>query len=402
MRIDLPNPVKEILSRLRKQNFEAYIVGGCVRDSILGKSPEDWDITTNARPDEIIKLFPKTLETGLKHGTVTVILNRIAYEVTTFRIDGKYSDGRHPDQVKFTKKLYEDLRRRDFTINAMAYAEETGLEDKFGGMKDLKDKVIRCVGEARERFMEDALRMLRAIRFSAQLDFSIAEETRRAITELSLHIQKVSKERIFVELTKLLISANPEKVEDIFCLGLASNIVDGFEEIKQEDCQALVYAKKLSNKKYLRYSALMRNLEPKQAVQILQGLRSDKDTIIKVQTLITYAKLPVPQNKVEIKKVLYEIGVENFRDYLELYEYGFTKEKKTICVQQLRAWLDEIIIKEEPYDLKKLAVGGRDLIAIGIQPGPKLREILENLLLVVMENPSYNNKEKLLKSLMIQ
>ena len=224
MHITLPTKVKQIISRLEKADFEAYAVGGCVRDSILKRSPEDWDITTSAKPEEVKKLFSTTIDTGLQHGTVTVVIEKEGFEVTTFRLDGDYTDGRHPDRVAFTSSLTEDLRRRDFTINAMAYSEKTGLIDEFDGERDLEDGVIRAVGEAKERFSEDALRMLRAIRFAGQLNFKIEEKTFDAIKELSPNISKVSVERIAKELEKLLLSGNPEYIALVYETGIFSVI----------------------------------------------------------------------------------------------------------------------------------------------------------------------------------
>lgn len=180
MRIELPEKVKRIIAILQRNGYEAYAVGGCVRDAMLGREPQDWDITTSALPDQVKALFSRTIDTGIQHGTVTVLLDREGFEVTTYRVDGKYEDGRHPSEVSFTASLAEDLKRRDFTVNAMAYNEKDGLIDLFDGAGDLKRGIIRCVGNAVERFSEDALRILRAFRFSAQLDFSIEEETLRA------------------------------------------------------------------------------------------------------------------------------------------------------------------------------------------------------------------------------
>ena len=209
MQIELPAKVKYIISKLEDNGYEAYAVGGCVRDSVLNRIPEDWDITTSAKPEEVKKLFQATIDTGLQHGTVTVIVDKEGYEVTTFRLDGDYTDGRHPDRVAFTSSLTEDLKRRDFTINAMAYSVKTGLVDRFDGLQDLENGIIRAVGNAEERFTEDALRMLRAIRFAGQLNFEIEEETFDAIKKLSSNISKVSVERIAKELEKLLLSSNP-------------------------------------------------------------------------------------------------------------------------------------------------------------------------------------------------
>ena len=206
MKIDLPDKVTYIIETLTEHGFEAYAVGGCVRDMMLGRKPMDWDITTSAKPEQVKELFYHTIDTGIQHGTVTVMLSHEGFEVTTYRIDGEYEDARHPKEVLFTSNLLEDLKRRDFTINAMAYNEKDGLVDAFDGQKDLERGMIRCVGVAEERFSEDALRMLRAVRFAAQLDFQIEEKTKAAIKKLAPNIAKVSAERIQTELVKLLTS----------------------------------------------------------------------------------------------------------------------------------------------------------------------------------------------------
>ena len=219
--MEIPQAVEKIIDTLEAGGFEAYAVGGCVRDTLLGREPEDWDITTSARPEQVKSLFRRTVDTGIQHGTVTVLENHQGYEVTTYRIDGEYEDGRHPKQVEFTASLTEDLKRRDFTINAMAYSKKTGIVDEFGGMEDLKRGIIRCVGAAQERFTEDALRILRAIRFSAQLGFSIEEQTLEAVRQIAPNLVHVSKERIQVELTKLLKSPHPERMSLVFDTGIA-------------------------------------------------------------------------------------------------------------------------------------------------------------------------------------
>ena len=204
MILEIPKNAETILHILEKAGYEAYVVGGCVRDSILGRSPDDWDITTSAKPEQVKALFHRTVDTGLQHGTVTVLMEKEGYEVTTYRVDGEYEDGRHPKEVTFTASLKEDLKRRDFTINAMAYNDETGLVDAFDGIADLNAKRIRCVGEPTERFSEDALRMLRAVRFAAQLGFAIEERTEQAIRDMCGNLEKISAERIQVELVKLV------------------------------------------------------------------------------------------------------------------------------------------------------------------------------------------------------
>ncbi len=212
MNIQVPEKVNSIIQTLLQNGQEAYAVGGCVRDSLLGREADDWDITTSASPYEVKALFRRTIDTGIQHGTVTVMLDKEGFEVTTYRIDGEYEDGRHPKEVLFTKNLEEDLKRRDFTINAMAYNEQTGMVDIFGGVQDLQNKIIRCVGVAGERFDEDALRIMRAFRFSAQLGFSIEKNTWAAAAERAEHLNKISVERIRTELTKLLLSNNPDRL----------------------------------------------------------------------------------------------------------------------------------------------------------------------------------------------
>lgn len=212
MNIQVPEKVNRIIGILLQHGYEAYAVGGCVRDSLLGREADDWDITTSASPQEVKALFRRTIDTGIQHGTVTVMLDKEGFEVTTYRIDGEYEDGRHPKEVRFTKSLEEDLKRRDFTINAMAYNEQTGMVDIFGGVEDLQNRIIRCVGVAGERFDEDALRIMRAFRFSAQLDFSIEENTRMAAAERAENLKKISAERIRTELTKLLLSGHPDRL----------------------------------------------------------------------------------------------------------------------------------------------------------------------------------------------
>ena len=208
----LPEKVRYIIHRITQAGYEAYAVGGCVRDSVLGRKPDDWDITTSASPRQIKGLFERTLDTGLKHGTVTVMLGQEGFEVTTYRIDGDYEDGRHPKEVTFTASLLEDLKRRDFTVNAMAYNDQDGLVDAFDGIKDLRAGIIRCVGSPEERFSEDALRILRAIRFSAQLGYRIEPQTQKAIEELAPNLRLISAERIQAELIKLVASPHPENL----------------------------------------------------------------------------------------------------------------------------------------------------------------------------------------------
>ena len=267
----LPETVREILRKLETAGHQAYAVGGCVRDSILGKEPDDWDITTDARPEEVKDLFPRTVDTGLQHGTVTVLMGGEGYEVTTYRIDGAYTDGRHPDSIRFTPSLEEDLKRRDFTINAMAVSERGELVDLFGGQEDLRQGCIRCVGDARERFREDALRMLRAVRFAAQLNFAIEAESFAAIAELSENLKLVSKERILAELSKLLLSDHPEKAELLYESGLAPQMATHFPGFHPDYRTAT-----LPKEKALRFAAASEALLPAELAALLKELKSDR------------------------------------------------------------------------------------------------------------------------------
>ena len=224
IKIKVPKNVAYIIGKLNESGYEAFAVGGCVRDAVLGLTPHDWDITTSAKPEEVKAIFNRTIDTGIKHGTVTVMRDHIGYEITTYRIDGEYTDGRHPKEVVFTSNLIEDLKRRDFTINAMAYNDEDGIIDEFGGVSDLENHIIRCVGVAEERFNEDALRILRAIRFAAKLDFSIEENTYAAIKKIAPNLSLISVERIQSELTNLITSDHPDRLTDIYRQGLSKYI----------------------------------------------------------------------------------------------------------------------------------------------------------------------------------
>ena len=227
--INLPEKVKFIIDTITAAGFEAFAVGGCIRDSILGRNPADWDITTSAKPEQVKALFAKTFDTGIQHGTITVLLDKEGFEVTTYRIDGEYEDSRHPKEVVFTSNLIEDLKRRDFTINAMAYNETVGLVDEFGGLEDIDRGVIRCVGDPGERFSEDALRIMRAIRFSAQLGYEIEENTKQAIVELADTLQNISAERIQVELVKLLCSPHPDYLKIMYDTGVTKIVLPEFD-----------------------------------------------------------------------------------------------------------------------------------------------------------------------------
>lgn len=391
IKIDMPQDVVEIIQSLCSHGFAAYAVGGCIRDTLLGVEPKDWDITTSASPVEVKEIFGHTLDTGIEHGTVTIMRGKIGYEVTTYRIDGKYSDGRHPDQVKFTPNLFEDLRRRDFTINAMAYSDETGLVDEFCGMEDLEKKVVRCVGEAKERFREDALRMLRAIRFSAQLGFTIENDTWQAMIQMAKNLSLVSKERILVELTKTICSSHPEMIKKIFDSGLHREIGQHFSLLSARDAEVMALSGQLPEEKHLRFALLFKNQSGEEAKAILKELKADNDTIKKVKILVEYIDRKLPRNEKKMRQTLSEIGPERVRDWILL--------KKVLGeeVEDCQNRLQEILERGDAYTLQMLAVDGATLIRAGIKPGPNLGQILGELLSYVIEDPSKNTMMFLLE-----
>lgn len=397
MRIEMPAEVEGIIGKIREHGFEAFAVGGCVRDSLLFRTPEDWDITTSARPEEVKGIFSRTVDTGIEHGTVTVIKNRHGYEVTTYRIDGEYRDCRHPDFVEFTSNLKEDLKRRDFTINAMAYSHETGIVDAFGGMDDLKAGVIRCVGKPLDRFTEDALRILRAIRFAAQLGFEIEEETYRAISGIAPNLSKVSKERIQVELTKLLLSDHPEKIIMVRETGISKYAADSFDDVFRslaEMSPALLGIGKLSREKSLRWAGFLRRTEPEKAKRFLKSLKLDNETIDNAKAMIGVFQTEICLKKPQIRRILSRVTEYQFEGALALKEMDSEPE-----VEKIRMLWKEIIEGGDCVRQKDLAVSGEDLIKAGMKPGKKMGETLKYLFDLVLENPELNKKEILLEKL---
>lgn len=395
MHITLPTKVKQIISRLEKADFEAYAVGGCVRDSILGRSPEDWDITTSAKPEEVKRLFSTTIDTGLQHGTVTVVIEKEGFEVTTFRLDGDYTDGRHPDRVAFTSSLTEDLRRRDFTINAMAYSEKRGLIDEFDGERDLEDGVIRAVGDACERFSEDALRMLRAIRFAGQLNFKIADETFDAIKELSPNISKVSVERIAKELEKLLLSGNPEYIALVYETGIFSVIAPEvamlFENGEISDSIKALSRASFPEKKELyqiRLAILLEDLGADKAAKLLKRLKLDNDTINTVKKLLGLSLREVENNETDMRRTVKEAGHKMMPLLLEMRRAKGLKDNKDLY--------QTVIDNGYCTSISELNINGKDLMDAGIPKGALIGSTLERLLELVIEKPELNTRESLL------
>ena len=436
--IQLPEKVGRIIGTLQEHGYEAYAVGGCIRDSILGREPEDWDITTSAMPEETKALFDKTFDTGIQHGTITVLLEKEGFEVTTYRIDGKYEDSRHPKEVTFTRNLREDLLRRDFTINAMAYNETDGLVDIFGGLEDLEAGMIRCVGDAKERFKEDALRILRGVRFAAQLGFDIEEDTRQGMKELAWTLQNISAERIQVELVKMITSKRPEMVREAYELGMTRIVLPEFDQLMTtgQETPHHMYSvgehtlhamKNIRADKILRLAMLLHDMgKPalktvdeagvahfkKHALEseriagtVLRRLKFDNDTIRKVTRLVRYHDLRMPATAKSVRRAMNQIGEELFPYYMEvrradvLAQSMYQREEKIENLDQIEELYRQIVEDGDCVSLKDLAVTGRDLIASGMKPGKEIGEKLEELLKLVIEDPKLNTKEELLKRL---
>lgn len=437
IKIQLPNAVQYIIDTIEQAGFEAYAVGGCVRDSILGRIPDDWDITTSAKPEDIKQIFHHTVDTGIQHGTVTVLIKKEGYEVTTYRIDGEYEDSRHPKAVSFTSLLSEDLRRRDFTINAMAYNEARGLVDLFGGREDLKAGIIRCVGNPHERFSEDALRIMRAVRFSAQLGYAIEIQTEAAIRELAHTLSHISIERIQVELVKLLTSKHPEYILKLYELGLTKVFLSEFDmmmettqnnphhsysvgmhtvrALKEAECSKIVRlavllhdvgkpATKHTDEDGIDHFYGHPNLGAEMAKKILRRMRFDNDTIEKVSTLVLYHDYGNGVNATPAftRRLINKVKPENFSLLLEvkradiLAQSDFDREEKMNRLETLKTAYEEVIEKELCVRLKDLAITGSDLMRAGMKQGKELGVVLNRLLDEVIENPDLNKREILL------
>lgn len=436
MQLILPEEVRKIIGVLKERGYEAYAVGGCVRDSLLGREPDDWDITTSAKPQEIKALFRRTVDTGLQHGTVTVLMGHNGYEVTTYRLDGEYEDGRHPKEVAFTDNLVEDLKRRDFTINAMAYSEFGGLVDVFDGAGDLRRGIIRCVGDARERFAEDALRILRAVRFCAQLGFSMEAQTMEAIRELSANLRLVSAERIQVELVKLLVSPNPGYLRQAWELGVTGVILPELDlamktpqnnphhiwSVGEHTLKAL---EEVRADKVLRLAILLHDLgkplvrttdedgidhfygHPQEGAElardILKRLKFDNDTLCKVVSLVRYhGTRPQPSEK-NVRKHVNQVGEALYPLLFEVQRADAmaknpeTRQKRLRQLEQIQEIYQGILERKECLSLKDLAVKGGDLIQDGMEPGKEIGRVLNLLLEHVLEEPAHNTKEYLME-----
>ncbi len=438
MQLEIPEGAAWVLQNLREAGYEAYVVGGCVRDSLLHRVPDDWDITTSARPEEVKRVFRRTVDTGIQHGTVTVMVGREAYEVTTYRVDGDYADGRHPTSVTFTPSLLEDLKRRDFTINAMAYCPEKGLVDEFDGESDLQHGIIRAVGDPRQRFTEDALRMMRAVRFAAQLNAAIEDNTAAAIRQLAGNLRLVSAERIRTELEKLVVSEHPEKLTESYQLGLLDIFLPELSKCMEcvqnnpHHCYTvgghiLHSVMAVRRDRILRLTMLLHDVgkprvkttdengidhfhghvpaSAEMADSILRRLKYDNDTRKKVTALVAWHDRQLGDTKARVRRNVAELGTELFPLLLEVKradvaaQSDYQRAEKLARIDAWEKTYQEILEAGDCLCIRDLAVGGKDLMETGIRPGQQMGQILQSMLEEVLRHPSHNTAEWLLNHL---
>ena len=435
MEICLPYQVEKAIFLLEESGFEAYIVGGCVRDSIMNKKPSDWDIATSATPDEICAVFKdyKTILTGAKHGTVTVVIDHFHIETTTYRTEGTYSDNRRPDYVSFTGDLKEDLKRRDFTMNAIAYNPKVGIVDYFGGISDIENMILRCVGEPDKRFSEDALRIMRALRFASVLSLTIEENTRLSIHKNKELLDNIAVERIVAEFNKLLLGDYVEKIlheyKDVIAVFIPEIAETfGFDQRNYHHIYDvwghIVSAISMSPKLiYVRLAVFFHDIAKPSclkfdsrgmghfsghqqrgkeiALEVLKRLKYDNATTKVVSFLVLYHDAPVKPEKTEIKKWLMKYGKTMVQLLFEIkIADNLAKNRnfpaRLIEAKEGRAVLRKILKNNECYSLDQLNLGGRDLIEWGFPENEKIGEILKGLLLAVIENKCENEREDLL------
>lgn len=433
--ITIPDYARTVLERLERYGFEAYVVGGCVRDSLMGRVPKDWDVCTNALPEEVLRVFRKfhVIKTGLQHGTVTVMVNREPVEVTTFRVDGDYSDNRHPDSVAFVSRVEEDLSRRDFTINAMAYNPKRGLVDAFGGQEDLRSRVMRCVGDPDARFNEDGLRILRALRFAARFNFDVERETSDAVRRNRHLLENVSAERIFKELKGILVGegavsmllAYPEVFSVIIpqmapTVGCPQNTPYHKYDVWTHSAWAVHFA---PADELLRLTLLLHDIAKpacrttdengrdhfhghpergaEMAKEVLLALKSDTDTLRDVVTLVREHDNEFPTRPAGMRRLVGRVGLENVRRLFDVQkadlaahsDYG--QQRKADRVRAAMLLLEEVLETEAAFTVKDLRFNGSDLMKLGQKPGPLFRTVLETLLAEVQEDTLPNTNEAL-------
>lgn len=433
LKLSIPKYVEEAINVIEKAGFEAFIVGGALRDIMLCKQPTDWDITTNALVDDLKTIFKKHFETGIAHGTLTVLVDNMPLEVTTYRIDGDYVDNRRPASVEFTNNLYEDLKRRDFTINAIAYNPKSGIVDLFNGEEDLRKGIIRCIGSADQRFNEDALRILRGLRFSATLNFDIESETLTSISKNKNLLKNISAERINVELTKLILSDN--RLELLFDSGVGEVILpevakcfnatqNNPHHIYDVGNHTLCAVRNIPKKVALRFAALLHDVGKPEtkttdkngidhfyghnkvsesiARDVLNRLKFDNKTKDRVLKLVLLHDREIQPTEKLVRRAVSKIGKETFDDLLLLKRADalaqspeFISEKLSY-ISQIEKIYRNILDQKQPLSLRDLAVNGADMQEIGIF-GKEIGDTLSMLLDKVLENPTLNIKENLIK-----
>ncbi len=437
MRIELPSDVVKLLQKLQKSGHEAYVVGGCVRDSLLGRTPNDWDICTNASPKEMKDIFNDNtiIPTGIKHGTITVIVNNEGYEITTFRIDGNYSDKRKPDSIKFTDNIIQDLSRRDFSINAMAYNDAEGLIDPYNGSNHLKSKTICCVGNPNERFQEDGLRILRAIRFSSQLGFDIEHNTKLAIVNNTELLKHISQERIRDELNKILLSDNQVKgIILLKTLGILDYIMPELQKCSNFNQYNINHDKDVFEhtmavldivepKLELRLAALFHDIgkpntftidedgaghfyghhkeSAKICREIMTRLKYSNKEIEYVSELVYHHMIRYKKLRTSsVKKFINKVGIDKLDDLFKLFIADIIGSKPPYefdDIYKLKFECEKILLEEQPLGIKDLAINGYDLMDIGMKQGKEIGNMLNMLLEAVLEDSSLNNKNSLLE-----
>ena len=395
MNINIPHQVNFIIDTLESAGYEAFIVGGCVRDVLRNVIPKDWDIATSATPTQAKALFSRTVDTGIKHGTITVLLDRKHYEVTTYRIDGEYLDSRRPETVEFVSNIEEDLSRRDFTMNAIAYNPSEGFIDPFLGQEDINKKIIRCVGNPKQRFTEDALRMLRAVRFSGVTGFDICSQLLKAIFKLKHNLANVSPERIREELGKLITSPQPGAVEFLHTTGLLPFVLGG-RNYKGDIYEVILWLKKCPTIETMRM-ALFLHWVGEDCENILRSLRFDNKSIKEISLYVRMLHMPIKHSRYEIKKILRHIPPDIFDNFLTLKTIIVTDKEEILG--GIRQEAADIIRKGDCFTLRDLAISGNDLAAIGIPKGKKMGVALEDMLDLVMQYPNLNTKDSLLEIL---
>lgn len=407
MKIKLPKNVQFIIDQIYKSGYEAFIVGGCVRDSILGLNPNDYDVTTSAPPSEILNIFKnfKLIDNGIKHGTVGVIIDKEVYEITTYRLEGEYENNRRPKSVSFTSNLVEDLKRRDFTINAIAYNDKMGIIDKFDGMSDIKNKIVKTVGEPDKRFNEDGLRLIRAIRFSSKLNFKIESNTLHSIYKNANIIKNISRERITDEFSKILMGNNPQDIIILYKTGILKSIgvTSNISEEKYDEFEKDLEVLKLIP------SSLIDRLSVLDFIIKYKAYSTDsiKDYLVyssKVKTdstLITKSMLDILNIKgnIEIKLKLNEVGIDILKKALTLskiyFENSYLEDKILFNINEIINSVLEIDKNGECYKIRDLNINGKDIESLGYK-GKEIGEILNKLLYKVIVNPYLNEKDILL------